>query len=92
MTNDTRTERKISRKRSYGEINHPQISTLLKQCGIILTKNGGKGSQHLKKSFGVDYKKPGELFLKSSIQELKTFQLCCNLQRADSWIVGCIDL
>jgi len=43
-----------------------QTSTLLKQCGIILTENGTKGSQHPKKSFGMSFKKPGELFLKTT--------------------------
>jgi len=33
----------------------------LKQCGIIWTENGTKGSRHPKKSFGMSFKKPGEL-------------------------------
>ena len=41
-------------------------STLLKQCGIILTENGMKGSRHPKKSFGMSSKKPGEIFLKTA--------------------------
>ena len=43
-----------------------RTSTLLKQCGIILTENGTKGNQHPKKSFGMSFKKPGELFLKTT--------------------------
>jgi len=37
----------------------------LRQCGIIWTENGTKGSQHPKKSFGMSFKKPVELFLKT---------------------------
>jgi len=37
----------------------------LKQCGIISTENETKGSQHPKKSFGISFKEPGELFLKT---------------------------
>ena len=33
---------------------------------IIMTENGTKGSQHPKKSFGVSFKEPGELFLKTT--------------------------
>ena len=43
-----------------------RTSTLLKQCGIILTENGTKGSRHPKKSFEMSFKKPGELFLKTA--------------------------
>jgi len=43
-----------------------RTSTLLKQCGIILTVNGTKGSRHPEKSFGMSFKKPGELFLKTT--------------------------
>jgi len=57
MPNDTRSGLKISGKRT---------STLLKQCEIILTENGKNGSQHPKKSFRVSFKKPGELFLKTT--------------------------
>jgi len=31
-----------------------------------LTENGTKGSQHPKKSFGMSFKKPGELLLKTT--------------------------
>jgi len=42
-----------------------QTSTLLKQCENLSTENRTKGSQYSKKSFGMSFKKPGELFLKS---------------------------
>jgi len=46
----------------------PRASTskLLKQCGIIMTENGIKGSRHPKKSFEMSFKEPGELFLKTT--------------------------
>lgn len=41
-----------------------QISTLLTQCGIVLTENDAKGSKHPEKSFECPLNKPGELLLK----------------------------
>ena len=43
-----------------------RASTFLKQCGIILTENRTKGSRHPKKSSGMSFKSPRELFLKTS--------------------------
>jgi len=37
----------------------------LKKGGIILTENGTKGSRYPKKSFGMSFTEPGELFLKA---------------------------
>jgi len=41
--------------------NELRASTLLKKCGSILTENGTKGSQHPKKTFGMSFKKSGEI-------------------------------
>jgi len=47
-------------------MNLPQkgTSAFLQQCGLILTENRTKGSQHPEKSCRMSLKKPGELFVK----------------------------
>jgi len=49
-----------------GWILSPEPRPQHKQHGIMLTDNGTKGSQHPKKSFGMSFEKPGELFLKTT--------------------------
>jgi len=62
MPNDTRSGLKISGNRSDGGMNPPQSP----DHNSIEAENGTKGSQHPKKSFGMSFKKPGELFLKTT--------------------------
>ena len=57
MPNDTRSGLKISGNRSDGGMNPPQSPDL----NIIEAVR-----DHLDKSFGMSFKKPGELFLKTS--------------------------
>lgn len=50
-------------------------SNILKLHGIILAKNEIKGSWHPKKRYRMSFKKPGQLFLKTSwSNDRKTFQ------------------
>lgn len=56
----------IKHYQSWTGIAKAQISPLLKHCGIILPTNESKGSQHPKKSFQISFKKPGELYLKTT--------------------------
>lgn len=39
---------------------------ILEALGIIMTENRIKVCQHLRKSFGISFKKPGELFMKTA--------------------------
>ena len=67
MPNDTRSGLKISGNRSYKGVNPPQSPDLnIIEAVWDHTENGTKGSRHPKKSFGMSFKKPGELFLKTT--------------------------
>jgi len=65
MPNDKSTGLKIGGLMEGGILPRAQSSRLFKQFGIIFTKNGTRGSQHSKKSFGMSFK-PEELLLKTT--------------------------
>ena len=68
MPNDTRSGLKISGNRSYGGMNPPQSPDLniIEAVWDHPDREQTKGSRHPKKSFGMSFKKPGELFLKTT--------------------------
>ena len=65
MPNDTRSGLKISGNRSDGGMNPPQ-SPDLNSIEAVWDHVDREANKRRKKSFGMSFKKPGELFLRTT--------------------------
>lgn len=62
----TYLNKKPHTNQSWTGLHRARISTILTQCGIILTENGTKRQPTTKEELWVSFKKPAELFSKTT--------------------------